>query len=270
MAYNGNTIPLDRIIWKVMNHHLAKEISYEQAAEYMIDFIEDVGSPVILEKANTKVQICEYKGALPTNIMNIRGIRFLTDPDNPNQQSVAMRPSTDIYHESFDIDGEPREEYPETFNQYFIGGGFATRLGDGQGRSSHTFKDYTYTLQNNIIITSFDEGIVQIAHDRISTDENDFPLVPDQPKFKRGAEYYILYRYLQPMYYMGKIARHIYEDIQQQYLWYLGATQNELNMPSIDKAEQIANTINRLVINNQAHDKFFIKTGQKERVRRFH
>ena len=42
-----------------------------------------------------------------------------------------------------------------------------------------------------------------------------------------------------------------------------------LQMPNADKLETIMNSINRLIINTTAHQNFYKKLGEKERVRQF-
>lgn len=269
MAYNGNTISLDKVMWTVLEHPLVSEMSYSRAAEYALEYIRLLKVPVILKKRTKKIKICDYKGLLPENIVNIRGVRYIFNTESPNENSVAMTEATDIYHESYDIDGEPKDLNIETNNEYFIHDSIQHPINDGYTNYSHSHKDYTYSVNSGIITTSVDEGLIQIAYDEVATNEDGFPLIPDDETFIFGLRYFIWYRYLEPLYDIGKITDKAFNRIEQNYLFYLPAAQNKFRMPTIDGMETLMNTINRLVINTNAHENFFRKTGQQERIRRF-
>ena len=51
--------------------------------------------------------------------------------------------------------------------------------------------DYTYKIQGNVIYTSIPNGVIEIAYQAISLDENDYPLIPDNSSFTRALEAYV-------------------------------------------------------------------------------
>jgi hypothetical protein len=56
-------------------------------------------------------------------------------------------------------------------------------------------------------------------------------MIPDvRKKVQLGMEYYILSRYLEPIWLMGKITDKAFEYIQQRY-FYMPSAQTHLNMP---------------------------------------
>jgi hypothetical protein len=82
-------------------------------------------------------------------------------------------------------------------------------------------------------------------------------------------EYYILSRYLEPMYLMGKVTDKAFEYIQQKRYFYMPSAYTALQMPSVDGMESVMNSINRLILSNTSHESFSKKSGEKERIRRF-
>jgi hypothetical protein len=52
-------------------------------------------------------------------------------------------------------------------------------------------KDLTYKIQGNFIYTSFEEGEIEVSYQAIATDEQGFPLIPDNSSFTRALELYI-------------------------------------------------------------------------------
>ncbi len=45
--YSGKTIKLGSVIWKVMKHSLAAELTQDEAAEFALEYIRLMGAPVI-------------------------------------------------------------------------------------------------------------------------------------------------------------------------------------------------------------------------------
>ena len=80
-------------------------------------------------------------------------------------------------------------------------------------------------------------------------------------------EYYILSRYLEPLWLMGKISDKAFEYIQQKRYFYTPSAFTAMQMPGVDKMETVMNGINRLIINTTAHKTFFKNYGEKEKLR---
>ena len=82
-----------------------------------------------------------------------------------------------------------------------------------------------------------------------------------------AAEYYVLSRYLEPLWLMGKISDKAFEYIQQKRYFYTPSAFTAMQMPGVDKLETVMNGINRLIINTTAHKTFFKNYGEKEKLR---
>ena len=113
------------------------------------------------------------------------------------------------------------------------------------------------------------DGCIQIGYKAIATDEEGYPLIPDNQKVQLALEYYILSRYLEPLWMMGKITDKAFEYIQQKRYFYVPSAYTSLTMPGMDKMESMMNAINRLIINTTAHQNKFKKLGEKERLRKY-
>lgn len=233
---NGLQISLGNIIWKVMRNPLALELTYEQAAEFALEFIRLVGTPLIYIDEIKKLEIKNYKTSIPTNIINVRGIRYLGIDDC--QDPIAMRYATDLYHGSQDNNDYPTE--------------------------------YTYTLQNCVITTSQKEGFIEISYKALSVDEHGYPLVPDNESFKYGLEYFILHRYVEPLWMMDKIQDKVFQYLSQQRDWYLGQADTSTKIQGMDQLESMMNGLNRIIIQDQSYDTFYKNFGQKEYTKKYH
>ena len=224
--YTGSTISLKNILWKVKNHPLATDLLYDDAAMYAIEVLELIGTPLIYNKKEQPISITDYKGALPNNMISIRGV-VTTD-------GLVLDPNTGIYNLNGNYD-----EYR-----------------------------YTYQIEHNIIKTSFEKGNIIVSYLEIATDCDGYPLIPNNVKVKLAVENYILYRFLQPFYDIGKITDKAFGRIEQNKDWYVGAAQSNTLFQSMDHAEMALNSINRLLINNLARNSFYEGLGNKENIKK--
>lgn len=233
---NSNVVSLKTILWKVLNNPLVAGITYEQAAEFAIEAIRLIGRPLAyISKTSSPIQICDHKGIIPANIIKVNSVKGLVEKDD---YGVAMTYATDSFHS------------------------------DAQCEECDS-AELTYTIQAGIITTSFKEGYVKISYDSLPVDEDNFPLVADDQDNLLAIEYYIIYRFLEPLWLMGKITDKSFNYIDQKKCWYMGAANTSLTIANIDHMEAIMNTINRLIINSNAHSNFFKESGKKERIRKF-
>ena len=117
----GRTVSVGNILWKVLKQPIVQDLKYEDAAEYAIEYLRLIGAALSFEDRVERIKLSNYKGLLPSNLINIRGIAYSSCECDGG---VAMRYASNIYHT--DINGcEP--------------GG----------------QEYTYITQNNVVTTSY-------------------------------------------------------------------------------------------------------------------
>jgi hypothetical protein len=248
---NGNYKSLGTVLWKVLKNPLAAELTYEEAAEYALEFIRLLGAPTAYEKKLFTGNLQMHKMELPCDIIKMDGVRYLdSDEDGQKGNFIAMREATNAYH--FD----PNEYSNEQDTEFDL-------------RGNHRRSEFTYKIQRGILFASMRTGCVEIAYQGLSLDEDGYPLIPDNEKVLIGIEYYILSRYLEPLWMMGKITDKAFEYIQQKRYFYIPSAYNSMQMPNEDMMESVMNSINRLIINTTAHQNFYKKMGEKERIRKF-
>ena len=239
MAHNGQMISMGEILWRVLRQPLLKDLRYEEAAEYALECIPLLGSPMALIEhvTNPPLELNSFKTEIPCNLIEIRGVRYLGL--DGCQEPIAMREATNLYHHS---ENELNSE-------------------------NELIREFTYSLQNGILFASRENGYIEISYRAIATDENDFPLIPNNEKVKLALEYYIMFRYLEQLFSVGKITDKVFQYYDQKKCWYMGAANTSLQMPSIDKMESMMNAINRLIINDRTHESFYKNFGQREYIK---
>lgn len=241
--YNGNTISLKQIIWKVMNSPYMQDLSYEQAAESALEAIRLIGATLSYENKVTKprLKIVDFKALLPTDIVMVRGVRAFASNTDEAEIGTPMTTATDIYHQSLGC--EQDSEYDLGF-------------------------EVTYEIKAGVITTSFRDGYVEVAYQAIQTDEDGFPMIPDNEDFKLAVEYYIRYRVMEPLWEMGKVADKVFDRVEKLKSWYIGAAQADMQFSNMDHVEATMNAINRLIINDGAQRNFFKFMGKHERIKK--
>jgi|TARA_R110000823_G_scaffold313799_2_gene441838 hypothetical protein len=246
--YNGNLISLKNILWKVFNSPHAEGLNYEDAAEYAIEALRLIGTPLTyIDKVTIPpLQIVSYKAALPTNIITIRGVKLL---NGPNGVPIAMTRATDLYHGSIPCND--------------------TGSSNIDSKQEQTGTEFTYTAQNGVIQTSVRDGELELSFTALACDKDGYPLIPDNIQVKMCLEYYILFRFLEPLWTMGKITDKVFNYIDQKKCFYMGASNTSMQLQGIDHLESVMNAVNRLIINDKAFDNFYKGAGMKERIKKY-
>ncbi len=227
---NGKQTSMGEILWRVLNKPICSDLSLEQASEYALEFLKIIGAPLSYIDKTEELELCDYKVALPSDLIDIRGVRCNGRP---------MRYATDLYHVSKDDD----------CNNYC--------------------KEYTYIVQNCVLTASQKDECIEISYKALPLDEMGYPLIPDNESYRMGIEYYIMYRFLEPLWMMGKIPDKVFQHIEQKSLWYKGQAGSSLMIANMDQLESTMNGLNRLLINNHAYDVFYKNYGERERIKRY-
>lgn len=237
---------LGEILWKVLKNPLCQELTYEEAAEYALEFLKLLGAPLIYLDKTQVLNLTNYKAELPCDLLYIKGIRFSENcGDKQSGQQIAMRQATNIYHMN------------------------SNEFSNNDNSPNHGNSEFTYNIQKGIVFTSMESGNLEISYEAIATDDEGYPLIPDHQKVFLGMEYYIMSRYLEPLYLTGKITDKAFEYIQQKRYFYMPSAFTSLTMPTLDRMENLMNGLNRLIINTTTHQNFFKKAGEKERIRKY-
>lgn len=124
-----------------------------------------------------------------------------------------------------------------------------------------------YTIIADTIRTSFQEGSVAIAYRRQKVDpETGYPMVPDEVSVISAITYYITWKFMARMWYMG---REGYSDkmqvAEQQWHWYCGqAGTKQMMLYGEDQHQNFTETRNHLIPRRNNYYGYFGKLGRAE------
>ena len=124
----------------------------------------------------------------------------------------------------------------------------------------------TYIVDNDYIKTSFVSGKICISYMAFPTDEDCYPLVPDDISYKEALFWYIYKKLLLSMATAPENNRNgiNYTFADEKWKYYCTQARNEANFPDIDKYESFMNQWVRLIPNINRHDEGFENLNTRE------
>lgn len=221
------------ILDNLLDHPLLSDLSLERAVKYAVDFIRKVGCPNIFIEKTAEVPIKEWRGVLPCDFYEMIQVRAVGHNCDGVFHEV-FRYSTDSFH-----------------------------MSPNKTRDN----DLTYKLQGSCIFTSMKEGTIEVAYRAFNTDEEGFPLIPENGSFEEALELFIKVKHFTVQFELGKISQQALQHAEQQYAWAVGQAQSDLVRPSIDQLQSFTNSWNTLIQRTTEHSHGFKNNGTQERIK---
>lgn len=191
-------ISLKVILDNCLAHPLLKDLTFERAVVYAVDFIRIMGMPPMFIEKTEEIEIRNHRGALPCDFHEMIQVRTKRRHHkcHDREHSHVMRYSTDSFHMS----------HMDDKHRHFM--------------DEHT--DPTYKIQGRVIFTSMKEGKIEIAYSAIAVDDEGYPLIPDNSSFTKALELYIKKQCFTVLFDLGKIQQGVLQNTQQEYAFYAG------------------------------------------------
>ena len=227
----NQTTNIRRILDRAMRHPMMRDIPFETAIEFAVDFISLMGTPAMYEEKTAIVPVKDWRGALPCDFEHMIQVR-MAHPRN-NMPKPVYRYSGHSFHMS-----------PE--------------------KTPNALGELTYKTQGMVIFTSTKDIDVEIAYNAFAVDDEGYPLLPDNTSFLRGLEAYIKMKWFDE----GKLSQQVMDRADREYAWAAGDAQSEFSRLDLDKAETLFNSFKTLLPRNNEHWKAFFTNGSKEIWRR--
>jgi len=279
MALSGKTISCKQLIGEIYRDVKYKyELPYSDSIEWCVDAIQAIGAPSSLTPKVGKVIISNYRGMLPCDLDSITqtagsfggcavfpmttsthsfhpvhicdnpGLTTIIEEFNTSSTSTAI---TEPIGE--DISGNPVYEFqngnmsmPETTSD-----NVSTSRGDNS----------TYNTSDNYIFTNFSDGCVFIAYDALPVDDEGFPTIPDNKRFKDAVKSYIRYKIDYILWRNKELDKDMFEYSEREWLFYVASAGNVAKMPGYDQMQGLLNQM-KLIPNKYAHSNFFRTLNQ--------
>lgn len=101
MVNNFQYVNIREILSRLLRHPLLTDLNLETVIQYVIDFLGIMGLPPTYVDALEEIEITDYRGVLPCNLISINQVRW-------KKNSICMRSMTDNFNGHSEKDnGEP-------------------------------------------------------------------------------------------------------------------------------------------------------------------
>lgn len=240
-----------RVLDSLTEHPMLSDLTLEQVVRHALRFISLHGYPKLYEDKQAVVDIHQWRGLLPCDLISIQQVRDC-------HSGICLRAMEDTFVKGMDPpmpDSRPKPDHNgEIWSQYIP----PMKMPDGELR---------FKTQERVIFTSFPEGQVEIAYKGIAVDEDGFPLLIDNENYLACLEAYIKKQVFTVKFDQGKIAVGVLQNAQTDYAWLSGQLQNEFTLPSQSEMESITRQLNTMIVQPRLFDRGFKDLGNREYIR---
>ncbi len=260
----------------------------DDAIEWIGEALEHIGAAPQLEKKVCLVPISNFKGNLPADLYYINqvAVNNAVSPTTENELTELLKQVKDIQtklsdnpDQNFDLElRNLNSRIVVLENIYMTNESMLTPLAycttnfpealhcdDCVNRSAKAKE--CYYVDTDKIKTSFTSGQVCLSYMAFPTDDDCFPLVPDDISYKEAMFWYIYKKIL-----LGgqvPVENGInYTFAEQQWKYYCTQARNAANYPDIDRYESFLNQWVRLIPNINRAMSGFENLGTRETLHR--
>ena len=261
----------------------------DDAIEWIGEALEHIGSATQLCQKQCVLNVKDHKVLMPTDLYYINQVSInnsvspvssteldtLTDKVKELQAAIVAAQADDLeYSSTTSVLNEINSRIVILENIYFNDNNAMQPLQYGAStfhRSMHCddcvnenimYED-TYIVDCDYIKTSFQSGKICVSYMAFPTDEDCYPLIPDDISFSEALFWYVYKKILlsRPTFKNNGIN---YMAAEQQWKYYCTQARNAANYPDIDRYESFMNQWVRLIPNINRHDVAFEQLNTRE------
>lgn len=244
---------IKRVLDNLTEHPLLSDLNLEQVVRHTVRFIGIHGYPKLYEDKEEEIEIEDFRGLLPCDLIQIIQIKDL-------RTGVCMRAMTDTFggrgrkHEKCldPMNNVKPHKHPHWYIPPF----------------THYHNEPTFKTQGRVLFTSFPHGKVRVAYKAIPLDEDGFPLLIDNEVYLAALEAYIKCRVFTVKFDTGKIQSGVLQNAKQEYAWLAGQVGAEFKVPSVSEAEALTRMYTSLIKSPTHFDSGFRHMGDREYLRK--
>jgi len=276
MSLSGRTVSCKEVIGELYKDRKYKyELQWADAVEWCVSAIELIGAPQSLTPRAAKIAVSNYRAMLPCDLHYIMQAAGSTGGCVP----FPMRGNTNTFHAVFtcddqllanlindyspttstvepigvDISGNPVYEIESDTN-------WAFPEATTDPNTSGAMSDPTYSLSDNHIFTNFESGYVFLAYMALPVDDEGYPTIPDNRRFKEAVKTYIGYKIDYILYRSKELDKEMYDISEREWLFYVASAGNVARVPNYDQAQSLLNQM-KLIPQRYSHNNMFKTLG---------
>lgn len=122
----------------------------------------------------------------------------------------------------------------------------------------------TYKIQGDVIVTSIEDGYIELAYTAIKTDNEGYPMIINDQSFIRALVSYIVYKKVFTEYINGRLPNeNIMERVERTYESDIAIATSKLTQPTQDEFDNIARMMNSFIFRHNARKTGFKNLGDE-------
>ena len=224
----------------------SKELPIWDVIEWAAEALEFIGAGTQYLDMVKELCVEDHKVCLPTGYSHINQISY-------NGVPMAYASGT-LQPNSYDDNSTNVVKGETVSNNNFPLNDTSTAIGI-----------HTYYINDNYVITSFEEGCILLSYKGIAVDEEGFPKIPDKISYRKAIQIYVQMQMDRKDWRAGKLSQAAYIESKQDWQWYAGQARGAALMPSPDKMESIKNSWVRLKPRMNENRTFYQNMGNRNR-----
>ena len=277
------------IIRKIMRDLGPSDFNWlDDAIEWMGEALEHIGAAPQLEKKVCSLTVKDYTTCLPSDLyyINMVGVNtFVTSTTQTEIQTLTTKiaevkailvanPAQEVNVELGELNSrlailesaywnDPKQMSPLSYAT----SEFPNALHCDKCVNMNAETKETYFINANKIKTSFETGVLCVSYMAFPTDEDCYPMLPDDISFKEAMFWYVYKKLLlrNPNFKPNGMD---YPMAEGQWKYYCTQARNAANYPDIDRMESFMNQWVRLIPNMSNHDDYFNDVNTREQLSR--
>jgi hypothetical protein len=109
----------------------------------------------------------------------------------------------------------------------------------------------TFTINNNYITFDIKEGKVCMAYYAFPLDDEGFPLIPDDVKYKRAVASYLQMRIDYILWRQEMLSDKVYMKSEEDWRWNVASASSHLKMPELNQMESLRRQLTKMIVRNE-------------------
>jgi hypothetical protein len=223
-----NYVSIMRVVEQVYRSGLnTEDINFFDMIEWVGEAIAKIGVSYAyievvtngLEGMPDPITITDYSGTLPTDLIIIRGVR-----DSDTHSSLIKETGT-----------------------------FRSTYGSNNLPSAGDQTMAAYRTEDGYIYTNIEECDLEISYLAWKTDEDGYPMIPDDERYITAVKAYIMYMIAFRMWLQDNISADKFQVLEKEWLFYVKSAKTKAHMPDFDSMEALKNQMRKLATNPNHH-----------------
>ena len=234
------------------------EIPHEDLILWTVEAMELIGYPltyvpkIIGYKQDEDYNFTSYRVPLPCDFHKLQAI--VVDGYPAYYRASTMHHLLDGKCCGFDgVDSSIEDLF---FNNFDPAAPYSPQASPIGGNVSST-NVITFDINDSYITFSVQKGKACMAYWAFPLDEEGFPLIPDDAKYKRAVQDYLIYKVDYRLWRQDLITDKVFKQSEANWLWSIASVGGHLKMPSLEQMELLKNSLTRLIPRFHAYQSFF-------------